>query len=111
MLVFKELNPSSFSRGRGIKFSPLPVDLHAKGRFQSFTQKEKQLRQKGAIREGKLSKEQLKEFYAAITALRDVTFLLALRSVSNWYLFYASAELKLSVFLKHVMSNLLSVCI
>jgi len=36
MLVFKELNLSSFSQGRGTKFSPLPVDLHAKGRFQSL---------------------------------------------------------------------------
>jgi hypothetical protein len=69
------------------------------------------MRQKGAIREAKLSKEQLEEFYAAITALCDVTFLLALRSVSNWYLFYASAKLQLSVFLKHLMSNLFSVCI
>jgi len=36
MLVFKELNLSSFSWGRGTKFSPLPVDLHSKGRFQSL---------------------------------------------------------------------------
>jgi len=111
MLVFKELSISSFSRGRGTKFSPLPVDLHAKGRFQSLHGRRSNCGKKAAIREAKLSKEQLEEFYAAITALRDVTLLLALRSLSNWYLFYASTKLKLSVFLKHVMSNLLSVCI